>query len=269
MLLEDTMRKILIESPLYTEFLTADYFIKAKNDLDLDVDVIEIIKSGKVQFDCFCIFCKKEATFIRGAKSSINTYSTHITAAENTFIVKMVCQRAKHSYYIWLENTYDGIKKIGMSPSMEDISNFDVNKYKGILQRKYLSELHRAGGLASHGIGIGSFVYMRRIFEKQINDHYDRRVLAEGEIENFSSLRTPEKIKAIENYLPATLVKHRDVYSILSKGIHELDEETCLKFYPVLKQAIVMILEQDHQIKLEDKARDDLEKSLAEIMKDL
>ena len=38
------------------------------------------------------------------------------------------------------------------------------------------------------------------------------------------------------------LVKNTTIYGILSKGIHELSEEECRKYFPVVKQCIYQIL---------------------------
>jgi len=39
------------------------------------------------------------------------------------------------------------------------------------------------------------------------------------------------------------LVEHRALYGILSKGIHELSEEECLKIFPAVKVGIELILD--------------------------
>lgn len=62
---------------------------------------------------------------------------------------------------------------------------------------------------------------------------------------NFDGLHMDDKIKGLASVLPPALVKHRKVYSILSIGIHGLDEETCRKYFPVVKAAILQILDQD------------------------
>ena len=50
--------------------------------------------------------------------------------------------------------------------------------------------------------------------------------------------------KFTRTYLPATLTSNTVLYSILSKGIHELTEEECLAYFPVLKDCLYMILDQ-------------------------
>ncbi len=51
-----------------------------------------------------------------------------------------------------------------------------------------------------------------------------------------------ERIKMLEGYLPEVLIKNTIIYGILSKGIHELSEEECRKYFPVVKECIYQIL---------------------------
>ena len=46
----------------------------------------------------------------------------------------------------------------------------------------------------------------------------------------------------LEGYLPEVLIKNTTIYGILSKGIHELSEEECRKYFPVVKECIYQIL---------------------------
>ena len=54
---------------------------------------------------------------------------------------------------------------------MADISEAELRPYSKVLSAEEYRELTRAVGFtASHGVGIGSFVYLRRIFERLIED---------------------------------------------------------------------------------------------------
>ena len=61
--------------------------------------------------------------------------------------------------------------------------------------------------------------------------------------EYFSS-KISDRIKLLKNLLPEFLVEHPHMYSILSKGIHELSEEDCLKHFEALKVGIELILDE-------------------------
>ena len=56
--------------------------------------------------------------------------------------------------------------------------------------------------------------------------------------------RMPEKIELLKDYLPAFLVKNKSLYGILSKGIHELTEEECRKYFPIVRNGIEFILDE-------------------------
>lgn len=60
----------------------------------------------------------------------------------------------------------------------------------------------------------------------------------------------------LKNSIPEFPVNNKTLYSILSKGIHELSEEECLDIFPVLKTAIEYILDEIKAKKeLEEKKR--------------
>ena len=59
------------------------------------------------------------------------------------------------------------IKNKGQYPSIADKERHKINKYRKLNSEVY-TELNTAIGLFTHGNGIGSFVYLRRIIEKHI-----------------------------------------------------------------------------------------------------
>src|SRR5581483_7048867 len=65
--------------------------------------------------------------------------------------------------------------------------------------------------------------------------------------EDYQRGRVVEKIKMLKGYLPDLMVKHSGVYSILSKGIHELSEDECLRYFKPLQAAIELILNEHLQ----------------------
>ncbi|MGO4852689.1 hypothetical protein [Phaeovulum sp. W22_SRMD_FR3] len=269
-MVEDIYRKICVESPLYAAFKFNEHFREISSDEKYDI-LVDLMKRD-IQFDCYCVRCEQEATFQRWKYSAHLTdfnFETQTKFSPATFFVHMRCTRRDHLFTSVFSVVKDGIVKIGMYPSMEDIASSDLKKYRGVLDRKYFSELHRASGLASHGIGIGSFVYLRRIFESLILSHFERYEKKNGTIDGFQTLRMDEKISSIAEFLPDGLVKHRKIYAILSKGIHELDESFCLEVFPVLKKGIMLILEQDLQIQEQEKASAALDAEMQKIMQEM
>ncbi|MFJ8116658.1 MULTISPECIES: hypothetical protein [Bacillus cereus group] len=218
-----------------------------------------------LQFDCYCTQCKKESTFkyseIRGytralspnsfiAKAKLNSYSVPIN-------LMFTCQRdALHIYTFSFRITDDKITKIGQFPSIASLEVHTIDKYRKILSDDY-RDFSKAIGLYSHGIGAGSFVYLRRIFENLIEEC---RLKAQKDSSfndtDFQGSKMDQKILMLKSYLPNFLVENRKLYGILSKGIHELDEKTCLELFPNVQIAIELILDEKiHQLEKESKVQ--------------
>ncbi|MBU2577534.1 hypothetical protein KKA69_01750, partial [Patescibacteria group bacterium] len=87
--------------------------------------------------------------------------------------------------------------------------------------------------------------------------------------EEFLKKRMEEKIEALKKYLPSQLVSMRGIYSILSKGLHELTEEQCLKYFPALKLSIELILEQKIDMKAKQKKDQEAKKQIESIKKEI
>ena len=71
-------------------------------------------------------------------------------------------------------------------------------------------------------------------------------------------MRVADRVKELSSSLPAFLVENTVIHGLLSAGVHTLSEEECRAAFPVLKQAIMLILQQDN----ERRERGELEKSL-------
>jgi hypothetical protein len=158
------------------------------------------------------------------------------------------CARnSSHDIKIYLSFSFDNrVQKIGQFPSFADIANDESEQYRSVLTKEDSDELHKAIGLAAHGVGIGSYVYLRRIFERLIWVRFDEFKDAESwKDDDFRMLRMAEKVSFLKGHLPDFLVENSRIYSILSMGVHSLDEETCLSFFEPLRQSIIMILEDD------------------------
>lgn len=181
---------------------------------------------------------------------------------DTPFYVQLKCQRHGHSYSYYFDLKNGTLQKVGQLPSMEDIAFSDIEKYRNVLGKAYFSELHRAGGLASYGVGIGSFVYLRRIFERLIYQHKEEFDPGGTKLSQFSGLRMDEKVSALSAVLPAAVIKNKAAYSILSKGLHELSETECSKHFPVVRAAIILMLEQDYLEAEKTRYEQELEKEI-------
>ncbi len=167
---------------------------------------------------------------------------------------------------LWLDAKDYSIMKVGQYPSIADIHIGQIKDYKSVLSKEDLKEFTRAIGLAANGIGIGSFVYMRRIFENLIYSAAKKAIDDGGVVvEDFRKLRMNEKIDALKAYLPATLVELKDMYGIISKGIHELSENECLAYFDVMRNGIELILDDMLDAKRKEEKRKATLASVAKI----
>lgn len=161
-------------------------------------------------------------------------------------VFKFVCamDNSHHLDYVVITNG-NTMKKIGQFPSFADLSFPELKEYKNVMGKEDEKELKRAIGLYASGIGIGSFVYLRRIFERIVMIA-GKNAIKDGSItqEEFNKAHVDEKIKMISDYVPKLLTENKIVYGIISKGIHELSEDECLEFFPVMKSYIMIILRQ-------------------------
>lgn len=160
------------------------------------------------------------------------------------------------------------IQKIGQLPSLAAIKQSEHGRYVRALQEIDRMEFNRALGLAAYDVGIGAFVYLRRIFERLIWRHYDlarQRGAEIGDRDEFRRRPMDCKIELLKEDLPAVVVENKDVYGILSKGLHELEDEECSLHFPVVKDAILLILEQELARRDQEKLTADVRRGIATI----
>ena len=143
---------------------------------------------------------------------------------------------------------HDGEKlfKIGQFPSVADLKVGELNKFRSVLDQEESGEFYKAIGLSAHDVGIGAFVYLRRVLEKLV-DKRSEQALLEGVFsqEDFLQARVAEKIKMLKGYLPDILVSNTKLYGVLSKGVHDLTEQECLRAFPAIRDLMFFVLEED------------------------
>jgi len=191
---------------------------------------------------------KYESSFYiyRGYSNSYNEVKEQIS---NNLMheVEIVCQRSGDifTFGVYWDAEKQTLMKYGQLPSVADFHISEVKKYNKLLPEEKMKEFTKAIGLAANGVGIGAFVYLRRIFEYLIKEAYDmclkEKLVKE---EDFQRARMDEKINLLSEHLPNFLVENRTMYSILSLGIHELKEKNCLKHFDALRIGIEIILDE-------------------------
>jgi len=210
-----------------------------------------------------------DTTYEIHARSVNGSYESSF---DNFYKVTLTCKRKGNDILRFFIYVDDGVVfKLGQLPSLVDIQFAEIGKkYDKFLSKEALKEFKRAIGLVTHGVGIGSFVYLRRIIENLIYETFDKH---EKEIgitkEEFSKKRMEDKVNILKKYLPSQLVAMKSIYSILSKGIHELDERICLKYFPALKLSIELILEQKIEAEIKEKRDQDVKRQIENISKEI
>jgi hypothetical protein len=134
------------------------------------------------------------------------------------------------------------------------------------LEPELRRELGRAVGLRAHGVGIGSFVYLRRIFEKLLEEaHGEAKKEVGWDESTYFNARVSDRLKLLKAFLPTRLVETAKLYEILSKGIHDLSEEECLNHFELVQKSILMILKERHEKREYEKLVKNLNQQAANI----
>ncbi|GHC67841.1 short-chain dehydrogenase [Roseibacillus persicicus] len=260
-----TAAELCVTRSLYTVF-------KLSRAGGHEYQLYQFITSNQ-QIDTFCPWCA-QPTVLLGGKTDLEMESHQFDLRDRTFEKRYFCSRHHdHEFYFYFRLEKQALSKVGQTPSMADIEQGHIQHYRQVLDRSNYQELNRALGLASHGVGIGSFVYLRRIFERLVEE-----ARVEGSKKNgwdeaaYQRGRMDEKILLLRDFLPEFLVEQRVLYGIMSKGVHSLDEETCLAHFPVVRTGIELILDQklalDQQRKKMDEAKKQISNVQMQIKKD-
>lgn len=246
-----------------------------------DVKFLDSLKFGVQQFDAHCVYCGQGATFRTSAERTPSDVAhalkfgvaggpdpKRLTLEGGQFALHLWCLRHPgshlYSYFFDYSNTQGILTKVGQTPSLEDVAGADIERYRTILGAEF-AELRRATGLFAHGIGIGSFVYLRRIFESLVEA---ARLTADptGDREaEFRNMRMTDRVSELAAHLPPAVVKFKDTYGILSLGLHELSEEDCKRYFPAVRAAVIAMLEQRYEAAEKAKVAAELDRAVAAI----
>jgi hypothetical protein len=234
----------LVKTPLYEEI--------AGSDPGDCYNAIRALFMRAAPFDAHCVECKGAATFtpehdeerrgliLRGPREIVERYCMEQTL----FTVRARCARnaAHHMQFVFLHRLNKGLQKIGQYPSLADLSIPETSQFVKVLGEDRVRELNKAIGLAAHGVGVGSYIYLRRIFESLVEEaHGEARNDVGWDEEAYQRLRVSERVPILKAHLPAFLVEHPQLYGILSKHIHELSEDECRRNFDAMKEAILII----------------------------
>jgi hypothetical protein len=223
---EVTRHQFYFETPLYE-------VVKIDN-------LSHVIHSGDVE--AYSVFQKSPTTYSI-SYSEVDAYSKF----ENFKKVSLTNKRTSEDIlFFFVYADHKNVVKVGQLPSLASLQLSEIDKkYSKQLDDTDIRLFKKAIGLSAHGVGAGSFVYLRRIFEGLILSAYEQNA-SELAIsgEDFKLLRMTEKVDTLKKFLPSELVEMKSIYAILSKGVHELSEEECLVYFAPLKLSIELILDQ-------------------------
>ena len=273
-----TVQEFLFDLPLYqevsedegslqiVEFLTKDGY---KNN---EVDGYNCVNGCE---STFSLYSGINTTVVRSSEPFGRSFHTQYTPEKDKEFeaIEVILRCKRYGTYIYFmvhieERDYKiYISKVGQYPSVADFHIGQVHKYDKVLPRDKMREFTKAIGLAANGVGIGSFVYLRRIFEHLVFEAKDAAMATNPEFDEtaFTSARMNERIQMLSDYLPDFLVENHNIYSILSKGVHELSEEECKKYFTVLKESIEIILDEKLEAYRKAKHKKAIGNAIAEI----
>lgn len=236
----ESAAEFFLEWPLYKSFV-----LRMQQGQNYEWDVPRILAFTGTM-DAYCESCSQFSVF-EIAKSEQYFFMGNVSSDE-TIHRRFQCSRSGcgQELLFVIQKTGTSVQKIGQLPSLADLASFELHKYRAALDPLSYADLNRAVGLAAHGIGNGSFVYLRRVFESLIKKARDVAASQAGWDEHgFRTARMDEKIEALKGTLPEFLVEHKVLYAILSIGVHELTEEQCLNSFEAVKLGIEMILDEE------------------------
>lgn len=264
------MSDLITKKPLYTEI---DITNMSKTEI---LDIIFY----KKPIDCFCPYCNNSSTFIKvldreqGMKEKAmaeNPSSPDIEEKlfneSETFQINFSCSRNNaHILNVIYKVENNTITKIGQSPSLFDIQKNDLKKYRKVLVNNY-SDLSKAVLFYTSNFGVAAFTHIRRILENFFikNAYKIKKAQPDWDDKKYKECRFKEKLKILENLLPKTLVNNPSLYSIVSKGIHELEEEECLLYFEAVKECIFLSLDDIIKEKNEQKSQNKIKSELSKI----
>jgi len=242
-------QEVFVDAQLYTSFS-----LNGQEEEELNKFFL-----GGGTVDAWCPSCQCHSVF--HIKSQLASYGEKEKKLpyRGVIIIEAICGRGGIESYQGCSSVFNAVfvkdasevTKIGQNPSAAELEFGALDEaFDKELSSSLRRELGKAIGLYAHGVGIGSFVYLRRIFEALVEEaHEVARQDENWDESEYHRQRVSEKLELLRGYLPSRLVQTAHLYGILSLGIHELSEEDCLESFELVKGAIELILKERHEIK--------------------
>lgn len=284
------LQELITEEPPYTK-----HKVSPK-----DLIFLRKLRLNELKVEVYCPSCDGERIFTSEEETSKKVKETFITEGtqqndysptkeerfENfvdvhqSFVRQFYCPM-EHLMSILFQIIFDNYKtfliKCGQYPSLSDLNKQKEEKYskiiKDLLGEEKVEEYYKVHILKSQEYSIGALVYLRRIFESLLlsifmenKEHIEGFDDKQDFINLLKSRGMNETISALENFLPKLVIETKGTYySLLSKGIHELDKNECNKILPVLKNMTELILEKVHKEKMLEEKENETKEALNKI----
>lgn len=221
----------------------------------------------EVRFDTYCPGCKKERTVVNLQQAREYYQVLPITREVLVFQFACLSPTNHHFVFLFLEQN-DGYWKFGQYPStlemLQPQFQNNLNELESLLTEDEISPIRKALVVASNGYNIGAMTYLRRPFEKIINEELLEHCKDAGsDFSELSRLRIDEKIEVLSKKLPKFMSENSYIYSILSDGIHNLSDEECGDVFHICAESMLIILNERAEISQKRKREADISKRLA------
>ena len=291
------------ENNVFARFLQQKGLYDTMDITEGNINELIALLDGRVRIDSYCAECKTERVFTmspltyytecgdnkveRKLSDEVMSLQKHIYGSETEYkkenggdwqwknwqidevarviVFKFVCSMDSEHHLDYIVMAYNKtFRKIGQYPSIADLEFPVLDIYKKVLSINDRKEFGRAIGLYASGIGAGSYVYLRRIFERLLIQAKTNAGKAIDD-ELFNKAHVDEKIIMLKDYLPKMLTDNTVLYGVLSKGVHQLSEEDCIEYFPVLRDCIFMILNEWDEMRKKKEKEESIGKALSQI----
>ncbi|MGK6353148.1 hypothetical protein [Parapedobacter sp. DT-150] len=249
----------------------------------LGKNIVEEIILYIGSIDCYCTSCGSYSVFTNDFESLSDLKQKKVNlhlgydrpGSRETFKIPIglysldfACTRNNsHKLYFIFNVEENRFRKIGQSPSALEINRGKIDKYKKILGDNF-SDLNSAIVLHSNGFGVAAFTHLRRIIENYFMKDAVKTLIAidtSFNIEKYKALRFKDKFQKVKDFLPHNLTENQNIYRISSSGIHNLNEDQCLSYFPVLKECICLSLDEKLEEIKKTEAKERIKNELSKI----
>lgn len=253
---EIQLKDFLFEYSLYQEVQISDAdnlgFLDSSEDIDYynpELNEITTFKHKKTHYYDLHV---ENRTLIYG-RNNPDKYNLFFQyGGYCSFIMECARREIRIIFTFYLNKKKSTLQKIGQYPFVASFQEHNFLKdFKDIILEEDARTQSKANGLFAHGIGAGALVYLRRVFERIIfQTWYQNKEACGITEEDFKRKRMDEKIETLSNYLPQMILQNKAIYGVLSKGIHELEEEECMTIFPRLCKSFLQFWKKSrHRIK--------------------